>query len=92
MKEKEIEKYFCEIMTKVGAWQIKLQGLGFIGFPDRTVIQRGRVYFVELKRPNGKPRKSQQYVHRKIEQHGCRVFVLDTKEKVLNFAFEELVA
>jgi len=46
------------------------------------MIPKGALYFVELKRPSGKPRRLQTSVHRLFEKLGFHVYVIDTKDKV----------
>jgi hypothetical protein len=48
------------------------------GMPDRLLLlPEGKVRFVELKRPGGKPRLLQTLVHRKLRDLGYLVYVID---------------
>jgi hypothetical protein len=52
--ESAIERELCERVAELGGLCIKMQAVGRRGFFDRVVIlPRGRIWFVELKRPKG---------------------------------------
>ena len=85
MIEKDIEKYLVRQVKQMGGAALKFVSPSMAGVPDRIVmilIPKGRLYFVELKRPSGKPRKLQTAVHRLFEKLGFHVYVIDTKDKV----------
>ena len=67
MIEKDIEKYLVRQVKQMGGLALK-----FVS----------PLYFVELKRPSGKPRRLQTSVHRLFEKLGFHVYVIDTKDKV----------
>jgi len=91
MLEKTIENYFKEQLEKHGALVIKLNIYNFNGFPDRMVLLPGeRVFFAELKRPGEKPRKLQGAVHRMLRKLGFRVYVIDSKDGVLEAIRDEV--
>ena len=57
--------------------------------PDQLVIwmgfPQGRlavIHFVETKAPGKRPRPGQEREHKRLRAMGCKVFVIDTKEKV----------
>ena len=52
------------------------------GVPDRIVICRGGVYFVELKRPGEKPRLLQQRVHLMMRRRGAHVITISSFEEI----------
>lgn len=86
MTENEIEKYFVRRVKQEGGSALKFVSPSMAGVPDRIVMMpKGRLYFVELKRPNGKPRKLQSAVHRIFENLGFHVYVIDTKDKTDKF-------
>ncbi len=63
MMEKDIEKYFCNLVSAKGGKAIKGAGTGVAGFPDRIVLKPGgKIFFTELKAPGQKPRKLQVHV------------------------------
>lgn len=52
--EKEIERKLVDLVKKYGGRCEKLVNVGFSGFPDRTLLfPRGKIVFVETKRPKG---------------------------------------
>ena len=52
--EKEVERKLVDLVKRYGGRCEKLVNVGFAGFPDRTILlPRGKVMFVELKRPKG---------------------------------------
>jgi hypothetical protein len=53
IKESAIERELCDRVAARGGLCLKVQTIGRRGFFDRLVVLRGRVIFVELKRPRG---------------------------------------
>lgn len=81
MMEKDIEKYFCSLVTEKGGKAIKGAGTGVAGFPDRIVLKPGgKVFFAELKALGQKPRKLQVHVINWLIDMGFNVYVVDSKE------------
>ena len=80
MIEKDIEKYLVRQVKQMGGLALKFVSPSMAGVPD--MIPKGALYFVELKRPSGKPRRLQTSVHRLFEKLGFHVYVIDTKDKV----------
>lgn len=86
MLERQIEKFLTDNVKKIGGLSVKLNSSSFSGLPDRMILmQKGRVYFVELKAPGKKPRPLQTLVHKTLNDLGFKVYVIDTKEKVGEF-------
>lgn len=86
MLEREVETYLRNEVKKAGGKAYKFESPGNDGVPDRIVIFQGnRIYFVELKRPGGKPRPLQIKKMNELRSFGCKVGVIDTKKKVDNF-------
>ena len=81
MIEKDIEKYLVRQVKQMGGLALKFVSPSMAGVPDR-IVPKGTLYFVELKRPSGKPRRLQTSVHRLFEKLGFHVYVIDTKDKV----------
>lgn len=67
-----------------GAKCLKFVSPGFSGVPDRIVLlPGGQVVFVELKRPNERPRQRQLFVQSRLRKLGFLVYgCVDTLEKV----------
>lgn len=78
-RESHVEKYFKEECEKHGALVKKIQRIR--GFPDRIVYWFDGCHdAVELKRPKGGVFEPLQLsTHRKLQQRGHNVFVLNTK-------------
>ena len=88
MREARIEKYLADKTEQYKGKCIKCSSFGFNGLPDRMVLMKGRVYFVELKAPGKKTRKLQAYVHDLFRSHGVPVYVIDTMKGVDDFIDE----
>ena len=78
--ESSIERHLVAECKKRGILCYKFTSPGHRGVPDRLLIHRGFVAFVELKRPGKKPTALQLETHRKIQANRVRVFVVDSKE------------
>lgn len=86
IRERDIEVYLREQVRKAGGKAYKFESPGNDGVPDRIVIfPDERIYFIELKRPGGKPRPLQVNKMNELRAFGCTVDVIDTKEKVDDF-------
>lgn len=86
VREKDIETYLRNEVKKAGGKAFKFESPGNDGVPDRLVIfPDNRIYFVELKAPGKKPRPLQLKQMRDLEKLGCKVGVIDSKDKVNNF-------
>lgn len=83
--ENDIEKYLVRQIKSIGALCYKFTSPGTKGVPDRIIVYRGNVFFAELKRPGGKPRKDQLKVMEKFNDQMMPIFVIDSKEKVDKF-------
>lgn len=85
MIEKDVEKYLIGQIKKIGGLAWKLTSPSTSGVPDRLIIRQGKIWFVEMKRPNGNLRKLQQYRRSELQKQGFDVICLDTKNKVDQF-------
>lgn len=92
MIEAVIEQYLVDTLKPWGARCDKVVDLSRVGGPDREV-QWGLSFLpptgeplgadkVELKRPNGEPRKTQVRYHEYLALCGTPVYLIDTKERV----------
>lgn len=84
--EKALElllKYTIE--KKLKGWCLKLLSTFITGLPDRVcLLPGGRLFFVEIKTTNKKPRKIQLFMHAKLSKLGFKVRVVDTSEQIHN--------
>lgn len=84
MRERSIERHLVKETEKRGGIAPKLVSPGTDGMPDRLVILPGcGVAFVELKAPGEKPRPIQRKRIRDLVGLGCSVYVVDSKERVV---------
>lgn len=83
MREKSIEqKLVCAVKQRGGICP-KLACPGFDGMPDRLILlPGGRMGFVEVKAPGGKPRLLQAARHQLLTRLGFKVYVLDAPEQI----------
>lgn len=83
LKECVIEREFVAVVRQRGGVAIKLQILGWRGWPDRLVITAaGRIFFVETKAVDGRLRPSQQRVHELLRRLHADVYVVRTSEEI----------
>lgn len=80
--EKHLERLLKHtVESLMGGLCIKLLSQYMIGLPDRACLLPGAiVFFVEVKTTGKKPRKIQDYVHRKLRGLGFRVYILDSSD------------
>ncbi|MED5019317.1 VRR-NUC domain-containing protein [Paenibacillus chibensis] len=89
MREQVVEFYLRDQVKAAGGTAYKWTSPGNSGVPDRIVIlPGGRIVFVELKKPGGKPTKLQLVQHKRLRALGCDVRVIDSKESVDAFIGE----
>lgn len=91
--ERDIEAFLVKRVEHLGGRCLKFPATFEEGIPDRLVIlPRGKVAFVELKRPKGgRLSAMQKYQIKKLRDLGCKVFVVKNHEEV-NAMLEELNA
>lgn len=77
--EKDIENY---LKRKTKGLCFKFTSPGTIGVPDRIIVMKTGIFFVEVKAPGKKPRPSQILMHKKIKATGQPVWVVDSYESV----------
>lgn len=90
-REKSIESYFTDKIKSIGGICYKFVSPGNSGVPDRVVLYKGCVAFIELKRPGAKPRKLQRLVMQDIIGQGVPAFAINSKEQVDNFIAKLLI-
>lgn len=80
--EKDIEKYFKNKIKQAGGRSMKWVCPGVRGVPDQIVFfPNGQTVFVEMKRPNGALRKSQEKMTRTLRELNQQVFACYTKHQ-----------
>lgn len=78
VRENTVERRFNLLARRHGGLSLKWVSPGRLGVPDRLLFMPGgRLYLVELKRPGGKPRASQNAMFAKLEKRGFHVWVVD---------------
>ncbi|GIP14376.1 nuclease [Paenibacillus montaniterrae] len=83
MRERDIEQYLVKQTKAAGGKAYKWTSPGNAGVPDRIVmLPGGRVAFIELKAPGGKPTALQLNQQRMIASMGLPVQIIDSKEAV----------
>lgn len=82
--EETVETYLCRQAEKLGFLCYKFTSPGQAGVPDRMLVGYGMTFFIETKAPGEKPRKLQEYVISKMQNHGALVFVADNKKTIDN--------
>ena len=86
MLEKELERIFQQRMLDAGLLSLKFTSPGQAGVPDRIVlIPKGRVVFVELKRPGAVPRPLQRHVIQMLDRIGFETWIIDSKDALSRF-------
>lgn len=82
MLEKDIEQSLVKHIKAKGGLCIKLNSSTMAGLPDRLVILKNKIIFIELKAPKQKPRKLQISVMNRLKNLGCDVRVIDNLEDI----------
>lgn len=81
VKESTVERRLKERCTEEGILCLKLQAAK--GWPDRELIRKGRVLFVETKRPKGgRLEPMQVYVRDLLERQGMEWRLVKDREGI----------
>lgn len=101
MKEIESEKHLERLLKNtventMNGLCLKLLSQHTTGLPDRLcLLPRGRAFFVEVKTTGKKPRKIQEFVHKRLRSLGFRVYVLDSSRVLhtilTDYGFEQVL-
>lgn len=78
--EKDIENPSVRKARNQGWWARKFSAVGRTSVPDYVFGKDGCIFFVEFKRPGGKPTPKQSDEHELMRKHGLTVYVCDTRE------------
>lgn len=82
-KEASLESRLGAKIKSMGGWSLKLLPTFVIGLPDRMcLLPGGRLFFAEIKTTGEKPRRSQLAVHRRLEEMGFKVYVIDSSKQM----------
>lgn len=81
--EKYIERKLVDKVKALGGRAYKFVSPGNAGVPDRLVVlPGGKVGFVEMKRPGGKPSKLQRNQIQFLRSIDCKAEILSTVEHI----------
>jgi hypothetical protein len=82
MLERDIEAYLVKRCKEIGALCVKFTSPQRRSVPDRLIVHKGRVVFVELKATGAKPTEAQVREHDRIEECGGAVVWTDSTSGV----------
>lgn len=80
-RESEIQEKVTLWAISIGLVPVRINVVGRKGWPDYGYGYRGRMVFIEYKRPGEKPEPLQAYVHGVLRDEGFTVFVVDDTVK-----------
>ena len=81
LRESEIEHKVVAYAVKKGWLTRKLCAISHRGMPDRILMKKGCVMFIEFKAPSREPTKRQEREHAVIRGAGHQVYVIDDIEE-----------
>lgn len=88
-RERDIEKWLCDQVKKLGGHAYKFVSPGCDGVPDRIIIlPPGRVYFVELKTDRGRLTPIQVWQLDRLDALGCQVRTIRGMDEARSFIEE----
>lgn len=82
MRERDVEKHFINWVEKLKGEVRKVKWISRAHAPDRLALLPGQHFYAELKAPGKEARAGQAREHVRMRKAGCRVYVLDTVEKI----------
>lgn len=82
MIENQVENYLIKKISALGGKAWKFVSPGNAGVPDRLITYNSKAFFVEVKRPGGKPRALQKATVAQIRATGMKVYCISTKAQV----------
>jgi hypothetical protein len=88
VRENKVEKYLDKKITELGGITRKWTSPGRDGVPDRIVIIRGHIWFVEVKTTDGKLSTAQAREHERLAKAGAQVRCVWGERDVDQFAWE----
>jgi hypothetical protein len=78
--ERDIQAATTKESIFLGLLPIRINVVGRKGWPDYGYLYRGRICFIEFKKPGEKPEPLQLYVHKQLRESGAEVFVVDNED------------
>lgn len=89
--EKTIENGFVRKMKTAGYVTRKMNGMGFNDWPDRMIVgDKGRVAWVEFKRPGEEPTENQSDLHTMLRLSGHPVLVSTNAQEATDWVLATL--
>ena len=82
MLERDVEKYLVKKIKELGGMCPKWVSPGLRGVPDRIVILKDKIVFVETKRPEGVLAEAQAIRAKQIRTLGHKVYTAYSIEEV----------
>ncbi|MGP4073141.1 VRR-NUC domain-containing protein [Piscibacillus sp. B03] len=83
MRERDVERYLKTKIESLGGLCLKFESPGYSGVPDRLcLLPKGKLFFVEVKRPGETLRKLQEKRRKDFQALGHQVYVVDSKESI----------
>lgn len=83
MLENEIEKALVDKVKLHGGLCLKFTSPSMTGIPDRIIfLPKGKIGFVETKRPGGEVRPIQKKRIRQFKNLAFKVYILDDKNQI----------
>lgn len=76
VRENKVEKYLNTQVNKIGGLTRKWVSPGHDGVPDRIVIIKGNVWFVEVKTVDGTMTETQVREHKRLKDAGAEVYTV----------------
>lgn len=87
--ERDIEKWMREKIEQLGGVFMKWVSPGNDGVPDRiAILPGGGIYFIELKKDGGTPRKLQRWQQDRLRRLGCDVRTVEGMREARQFIEE----
>lgn len=88
MKESYLENKLRLSVKKLGGIALKFVSPGVDSVPDRIVLLKGKVWFVEMKAPGKTPTPKQLIRHDQLRGLGFKVLAINSNEELQNFLNE----
>lgn len=92
VRERKVEQYLDKCVKDAGGLTRKWVSPGRDGVPDRIVIYKGQVWFVEVKTVDGVLSKNQEREHKRLDKAGAQVFTVFGEQGVDCWVREVMLA